>query len=146
MVGEFGEEWQGVVVLRNDSVHHCLELCIDGVDGGLGELGLQTIPDLLGSILRLPLVSEMSLNFEEHVPKGLVVVIVPVVLSGGTFFRRVHRTGSGDDPSKARCMKEVLHEGCPGQVVGAMELGDSGAERGGGGGGHIEFLVWGEHQ
>ena len=37
-----------MVVLWNNGIHHCLELHIDGGNGGLGgELDLQTLPDLL---------------------------------------------------------------------------------------------------
>ena len=135
-----------MVVLGNDSVHHCLELHIDRGDGDLGELDLKTVPDLLGSLLRLPLVDKVSLDLGENVPEGLVIFVILVILPGGAVLGQVHRMGSGDHPPEAGCTKKVLHEGCPSQVIGAVELGDGGTKRGGGGGGHIEFLMWGEHR
>ena len=99
----------------------------------------RTNPDFLGSLLCLPLVSKVSLDLEEDVPKGLVIVVVPIILKDGSLLRGIHRAGPRNDPPEVRCMKEILYEGCPGQVIWAVELGDSSTERGGGEGGHIEF-------
>ena len=54
--------------------------------------------------------------------------------------------GSSDDPPEARGTEEVLHEGHPNKVVGAVKLGDGSTKRCGGRDRHIEFLVWGKHQ
>ncbi|KIK78338.1 hypothetical protein PAXRUDRAFT_773887, partial [Paxillus rubicundulus Ve08.2h10] len=115
-----------VVALWNRGVHHCFKLHVDGGERRLSKLGFKSIPDILGGTIALVPLAQVSIHFQEDVPKGTVIGTIPFIDLGllNTILTFL-RARLPKDPYKSRGTQEVHHLGGPCEVVGAIYVGDS---------------------